>query len=56
MIDGRSPVPHPLAYDDDVGAIITWLPFDPRLPALAEPRARAGSAVLMRELPTASPS
>ena len=36
-IDGRSPVPHPLAYDGDVGAIITWLPFDPRLPALAEP-------------------
>jgi ATP-binding cassette subfamily B protein len=36
-IDGRSPVPHPLAYDGEVGAIVTWLPFDPRLPALAEP-------------------
>jgi len=35
-IDGRSPVPQPLAYDGEVGAIVTWLPFDPRLPALAE--------------------
>ena len=35
-IDGRSPVPNPLVYDGDVGAIVTWLPFDPRLPALAE--------------------
>jgi ATP-binding cassette, subfamily B, bacterial len=35
-IDGRSPVPHPLAYDGEIGAIVTWLPFDPRLPALGE--------------------
>ena len=30
---GRSPG-EPLTYDDGVGALITWLPFDPRLPAL----------------------
>jgi ATP-binding cassette, subfamily B, bacterial len=31
--DGRSPA-DPVSYDDAVGALITWLPFDPRLPAL----------------------
>ena len=36
-INGRSPAPNPLTYDDEVGALVTWLPFDPRLPALAEP-------------------
>ena len=36
-INGRSPAPNPLSYDDDVGTLITWLPFDPRLPALGEP-------------------
>ena len=38
-IDGRSPARLPLAYDPDVGAIVTWLPYDPRLPALGEPGA-----------------
>jgi ATP-binding cassette subfamily B protein len=55
-IDGRSPVPQPLAYDGDVGAIVTWLPFDPRLPALGETgeelarrlgRAEAGEPALL---------
>jgi ATP-binding cassette, subfamily B, bacterial len=36
-IDGRSPAPNPLRYDDEVGTLVTWLPFDPRLPALGEP-------------------
>ena len=36
-IDGRSPAPSPLAYDGELEAVVTWLPFDPRLPALAEP-------------------
>ena len=36
-INGRSPAPNPLTYDDEVGALVTWLPFDPRLPALGEP-------------------
>ena len=35
-VNGRSPAPQPLAYDADVGAIVTWLPYDPRLPALGE--------------------
>jgi hypothetical protein len=36
-IDGRSPAPNPLWYDDEVGTLVTWLPFDPRLPGLGEP-------------------
>jgi ATP-binding cassette subfamily B protein len=32
--DARSPAP-PVSYDDALDAMITWLPFDPRLPALA---------------------
>jgi len=35
-IDGRSPASNPLWYDDDLGTLVTWLPFDPRLPALGE--------------------
>ncbi|HEX5620665.1 MAG TPA: ABC transporter transmembrane domain-containing protein [Solirubrobacteraceae bacterium] len=31
--DGRSPA-DPISYDAAVGTLITWLPFDPRLPAL----------------------
>jgi Ser/Thr protein kinase RdoA (MazF antagonist) len=26
----------PLVYDAELGAVVTWLPFDPRLPALGE--------------------
>jgi hypothetical protein len=36
-INGRSPAPNPLSYDARADAIVSWLPFDPRLPALAEP-------------------
>jgi ATP-binding cassette subfamily B protein len=36
-VDGRSPGRAPLTYDGDLDALISWLPFDPRLPALAEP-------------------
>jgi hypothetical protein len=28
--------PNPPFYDDEVGTLVTWLPFDPRLPALRE--------------------
>ncbi|HWM08994.1 MAG TPA: ATP-binding cassette domain-containing protein, partial [Solirubrobacteraceae bacterium] len=35
-IDGRSPARVPLVYDAELGAVVTWLPFDPRLPALGE--------------------
>ena len=38
-INGRSPAPNPLTYDEQAGAIVSWLPFDPRLPALGEPGA-----------------
>ncbi len=36
--EGRSPA-DPLTYDAEAEALVTWLPFDPRLPALAEPPA-----------------
>ena len=29
-VDGRSPAAAPVSYDDEVGALVTWLPFDPR--------------------------
>jgi Phosphotransferase enzyme family len=35
-VDGRSPAATPIVYDRDAGALVTWLPLDPRLPALAE--------------------
>jgi ATP-binding cassette, subfamily B, bacterial len=33
----RSPAPEPLRHDHALDALVTWLPFDPRLPALLEP-------------------
>jgi hypothetical protein len=39
-VNGRSPAATPLGYDEDADALVTWLPFDPRLPALAEPPER----------------
>jgi hypothetical protein len=39
-INGRSPAPTPVAYDAELDAIVTWLPFDAALPALAEARER----------------
>jgi len=35
-VNGRSPAGVPLTYDADVQALLSWLPFDARLPALAE--------------------
>lgn len=35
-IDGRSPAATPVTYDPTAEALLTWLPLDPRLPALAE--------------------
>jgi hypothetical protein len=36
----RSPAPAPLRHDPALDALVTWLPFDPRLPALLEPAPR----------------
>jgi ABC-type multidrug transport system fused ATPase/permease subunit len=36
-VNGRSPAPTPLRYDADTDSLVTWLPYDPRLPTLAEP-------------------
>lgn len=35
-VDGRAPTRTPLAYDDELDALIQWLPLDVTLPALAE--------------------
>jgi hypothetical protein len=36
-VNGRSPGERPVIYDEDVNAIIAWLPFDVKLPGLAVP-------------------
>jgi hypothetical protein len=36
-VDGRSPAVTPVVYEPAADALLTWLPFDARLPALAEP-------------------
>jgi len=35
-VNGRSPAATPVVLDDDVGAIVSWLPCDAALPALVE--------------------
>ena len=35
-VNGRSPAANPLTYHADAHALLSWLPFDARLPALAE--------------------
>jgi ATP-binding cassette subfamily B protein len=37
LVDGRSGVPTPLAYEARIGALLQWLPLDLSLPALALP-------------------
>jgi hypothetical protein len=39
-INGRSPASIPVAYDGELDALVTWLPFDAALPALAQPPER----------------
>jgi ATP-binding cassette, subfamily B, bacterial len=39
-VNGRSPAPDPLYFDEPVEAMIQWLPLDLSLPALAEPAER----------------
>ena len=40
QVNGRSPAATPVVYDAEARALLTWLPLDPRLPALAEPPSR----------------
>jgi ATP-binding cassette, subfamily B, bacterial len=50
----RAPAPEPLRFDADVGALVSWLPFDPRLPALASPEVGGfGEPVLIGYKPRA---
>ena len=55
---GRRPLarPRPRRYDAELGALVTWLPFDPRLPALGRGARRARPAAARRALGGASPS
>ena len=39
-VNGRSPAVRPIVYDDQVDAVVSWLPFDGALPALIEPPRR----------------
>jgi len=39
-VNGRSPAVRPVVYDDQVDAVVSWLPFDGALPALIEPPTR----------------
>ena len=38
----------PARFDPELGALVTWLPFDPRLPALAEERGELERRLRMR--------
>lgn len=40
LVNGRSPAATPVVYAADADALLTWLPLDPGLPALAEPPRR----------------
>jgi thiamine kinase-like enzyme len=37
LVAGRSPAPRPLVWDEELRALVQWLPFDIDLPALSEP-------------------
>ena len=37
IVNGRSPAAHPVIHDTEVNAIVTWLPFDVKLPGVAVP-------------------
>jgi ATP-binding cassette subfamily B protein len=45
-LNGRSPASIPVAYDEELDALVTWLPFDAALPALVEPPARLADRLL----------
>ncbi|MGH2787841.1 MAG: ABC transporter transmembrane domain-containing protein [Actinomycetota bacterium] len=36
-VDARSPAALPVVHDDELNAIVTWLPFDVKLPGVAAP-------------------
>jgi ATP-binding cassette, subfamily B, bacterial len=53
--NGRSPAVAAISYDEEAGALVSWLPFDPRLPALAEDGTelarRLGAGVALPDAP-----
>ena len=56
-VNGRSPAVTPVVYEPDAEALLTWLPFDPRLPALAETPERLARRLGDAGLPvTATPA
>jgi hypothetical protein len=44
-VDGRSPARTPVVYEPAAEALVTWLPLDPRLPALAQPPTQLARAL-----------
>jgi hypothetical protein len=50
-VDGRSPARNSVAYDADADALVTWLPLDPGLPALAEPPGRLAERLARAGIP-----
>ena len=54
-VDGRSPARTPLVYDADADALLTWLPLDPRLPALTAPPHRLAHQLALTGLHVPAP-
>jgi hypothetical protein len=54
MVAGRSPAEDSLVYDDELDALIQWLPLDLALPGLAEPPARLRRRLRAAGLPLAA--
>ncbi|HEY7075945.1 MAG TPA: ATP-binding cassette domain-containing protein, partial [Solirubrobacteraceae bacterium] len=55
QVDGRSPALAPLSYDAELEAHMSWLPFDGRLPALAEPPAALRARLARDDLGAGEP-
>jgi hypothetical protein len=55
-VDGRAPTSTPLVYDNEIGALIQWLPLDLTLPALAEEPAELRRILRVAGVETGSPN
>jgi ABC-type multidrug transport system fused ATPase/permease subunit len=53
LVDGRSPGVRPVIHESGVNAIITWLPFDVKLPGLAAPGSMLVRYLASAEAPVA---
>jgi Phosphotransferase enzyme family len=55
-VNGRSPAAFPLSYLPAADALVTWLPFDLRLPALAEPPRRLAELLQQEGVTSVAPT